>query len=61
MNAIVNQVSALAKGADATTRKAIISTLRELSITIEEPDDTLARLWGGVCPISLYRIETEYD
>ncbi|KAF2174812.1 S-adenosyl-L-methionine-dependent methyltransferase [Zopfia rhizophila CBS 207.26] len=46
MDAIVNQVTVLAKGADEAARKAILTALRDLSYSIETPDDTVTRIWG---------------
>ncbi|MCJ1332210.1 hypothetical protein MMC10_008902 [Thelotrema lepadinum] len=47
MDAIFNSVTALAKGADESMRKQIINGLRDLSYSIETPDDTVTRIWSG--------------
>jgi hypothetical protein len=44
MDNIVDQVRALAKGADNTTRKMILDSLRDLSLSLETPHDTLQRI-----------------
>ena len=44
MDLIITQVLELARTADETTRKAHIDTLRNLSISLEEPGDTIQRL-----------------
>ena len=48
MDTIATQVMALAKNADEGTRKRLIGSLRDLSYSIETPDDTITRIWGGV-------------
>ena len=48
MDALVAQVQSLAKAADATGRKKLIDTLRDLSYSIETPYDTLQRFAGLV-------------
>jgi demethylsterigmatocystin 6-O-methyltransferase len=44
----VSQLTALASGADEATRKSMLTKLRDLSYTLESPDDTTIRIWGGV-------------
>ena len=44
MDLIISQVLEVARTADETTRKALIDTLRNLSISLEEPGDTIQRL-----------------
>lgn len=44
MDLIITQVLEIARTADETTRKALIDTLRNLSISLEEPGDTIQRL-----------------
>jgi demethylsterigmatocystin 6-O-methyltransferase len=48
MDAILSQLTALASGADEATRKSMLTKLRDLSYTLESPDDTTIRIWGGV-------------
>ena len=44
MDLIITQVLEIARTADEKTRKALIDTLRNLSISLEEPGDTIQRL-----------------
>jgi demethylsterigmatocystin 6-O-methyltransferase len=44
MDAIVDQIKSLAQGADEAQRKQILVSLREVSDSIESPNDTLQRL-----------------
>ncbi|KAL4787895.1 S-adenosyl-L-methionine-dependent methyltransferase [Aspergillus varians] len=44
MDSIINQVKALASGADDTARKHILDSLRDLSYSLEVPTDTLQRI-----------------
>lgn len=44
MDLIIAQVQELAATADGTTRKILIDTHRNLSISLEEPEDTVQRL-----------------
>ena len=44
MDLIAAQVQTIARTADETTRKTLIDTLRNLSISLEEPGDTIQRL-----------------
>ncbi|KAL2789194.1 S-adenosyl-L-methionine-dependent methyltransferase [Aspergillus keveii] len=44
MDRIAEQVRALAQGADNTTRKTILDSLRDLSLSLETPHDTLQRI-----------------
>jgi demethylsterigmatocystin 6-O-methyltransferase len=61
MDRIAEQVRALARGADNTTRKTILDSLRDLSLSLETPHDTLQRICYTVrtrltpsCPDLLY-------
>ena len=47
----MNQLSALAAGADEATRKSLLTKLRDLSYTLESPDDSTIRIWGGVSEV----------
>jgi len=44
MDAIVNQIKSLASGADEAQRRNILVALREVSDSIEAPQDTIQRL-----------------
>ena len=44
MDLITAQVQKVAGTADETTRKKLIDTLRNLSISLEEPGDTIQRI-----------------
>jgi len=44
MDAIVNQIKSLASGADEAQRRQILESLREVSDSIEAPQDTIQRL-----------------
>lgn len=44
MNELLSQIKALATGADSQTRRTITDSLRNLSISLEDPDDTVERI-----------------
>jgi len=48
MDAILQQVKALAAAADDNGRKKLVVALRDLSYAIESPDDTMQRIYGYV-------------
>ncbi len=49
MDSLVVQVKALAEGADEASRKKILDTLRDLTYSIESPEDTIQRIMFYVC------------
>lgn len=48
MDAIISQVQALAKTADEAGRKKLMDGLRDLSYSLETPQDTAQRVMFGV-------------
>jgi len=54
MDALVSQITALATGASAATRRSILDALRELQYKLESPEDTTIRIWGGVSEETLH-------
>ena len=50
MESIIEDVKRLASNSDENGRKKLIDSLRELSYSIETPDDTLQRLMYTVSP-----------
>jgi hypothetical protein len=48
MDAIVEQVEALAAAADEQTHRKLVDTVRKLLYSIESPEDTNRRLIHGV-------------
>lgn len=50
MEAILNQLRDLAGKADEAGRARLVSTLKDLQIQLESPQDTFLRLYNSVCP-----------
>jgi demethylsterigmatocystin 6-O-methyltransferase len=48
MDSVIAQVKSVAATADDTARKQIIVALRDLSYSLETPDDTIQRIYGYV-------------
>ncbi|KAL3467874.1 hypothetical protein BJX64DRAFT_283338 [Aspergillus heterothallicus] len=61
MESITEQVRALANGADNTTRKMILGTLRDVALSLKTPRDTLQRICSTVvfCATSLRREQSK--
>jgi demethylsterigmatocystin 6-O-methyltransferase len=56
MEAIVDQVRHLAKGANEADRKPLLDSLKSLQHEIETPYDALVRFTGSVGPPGLYML-----
>ncbi|KAF7595501.1 hypothetical protein BBP40_005837 [Aspergillus hancockii] len=51
MEELLNRIKAIADAADEHTRKSLVTALREMSISLEDADDTLERI--AVAPLEL--------
>lgn len=61
MDLIIAQVKKVAGTADETTRKTLIDTLRNLSISLEEPGDTIQRLAYLPIQLSIAQVATDLN